>query len=149
MRAFVLFVLALLLALTAVAPTLAADEPPAPPYRVIVHPTNPVSSVDRQFLADAFLKKVKRWPGDEVIRPADLLLRDATRKEFTKRVLSRSIDAVKAYWQQQIFSGRDVPPPEFEDQAKVIAYVLKHPGAVGYISGTGSLAGAKVVRVGR
>lgn len=149
MRAVLFTVFALVLALTAVATTVAAGEPAPPPYRVIVHPNNPISSVDRQFLADAFLKKVKRWPNREVIRPADLFLRDGTRKEFTKGVLGRSVDAVKAYWQQQIFSGRDIPPPAFEDGEKVVAFVLKHEGAVGYVSGTVSLGGAKVVRVSK
>ena len=41
-------------------------------FVVIVHPGNPVTSVDRKFLADAFLKKVTRWPDERVIRPADL-----------------------------------------------------------------------------
>jgi ABC-type phosphate transport system substrate-binding protein len=149
MRPLLFAVLALVLTLTAVATRVAADEPSVPSYRVIVHPSNPLPSVGRQFLADVFLKKVKRWPDGDVIRPADLPLRNGTRKEFTGGVLGRSVDAVKAYWQQQIFSGRDVPPPELEDESKVVAFVLKHPSAVGYVSGTANLGGSKVVRVGR
>ena len=37
------------------------------------------------------------------------------------------------YWQQRIFSGRDVPPPEFELDREVVEYVLKHAGAIGYV----------------
>ncbi len=149
MRALFSTVFALVLALTAFATTVAAGEPAPPPYRVVVHPSNPLSSADRQFLSDAFLKKIKRWPSGAAIRPVDLPLRDGTRRQFSKGVLDRSVDAVRAYWQQQIFSGRDVPPPGLEDEAKVVAYVLQHEGAVGYVSATANTSGSKVLRVAR
>jgi hypothetical protein len=54
---------------------------------------------------------------------------------------------VRSYWQQLIFSGRDVPPPELDSDADVVKYVSKHAGAIGYVSGNGDLAGVKVVIV--
>ena len=36
-----------------------------PPYRVIVNPGNPLASLERRFLADAFFKKAIAWPGGE------------------------------------------------------------------------------------
>jgi ABC-type phosphate transport system substrate-binding protein len=136
----------LLLALTGVASMVSAEQPQhSPPYRIIVHPNNPVTQLDQVFLQDAFLKKVRHWPGKQTIRPADLTPRSSTRSRFSKEVLGRSVQAVKAYWQQRIFSGRDVPPPEFDSDAKVVAYVLSHEGAVGYVSGTADLGGSKVV----
>lgn len=137
----------LLLALIALSATVSAEPPPA--YRVIVHPHNAVSGADRNFLQDVFLRRVKRWPNDKVIHPADLAPSSRVRKRFTEDVLGRSIAAVKAYWQQRIFSGRDVPPPEFESDEQVVAYVLKYEGAVGYVSENAALRGAKVLGVGR
>lgn len=116
-------------------------------YVVIVNPGNPASSFDRSFLADAFLKKVTSWPGGEVIHPVDLPARSRVRHGFTRDVLHRSISEVKGYWQQRIFSGRDVPPPELDDDAAVIAYVMRHPGAVGYVSTETKLSGPKVISV--
>ncbi len=124
-----------------------ADTPPPPPYVVIVHPRNPTGAASRKFLADAFLKKTTRWPNGEVIRPADLGADSPTREKFTEDVLKRSVSAVRSYWQQMIFSGREVPPPELGSDEEVVRYVLKHSGAVGYVSGTASLGGAKVVAV--
>lgn len=143
MKRFFLALLILVLGLTAAA-WVSADESG---FRVVVHPNNPVTSVDRTFLQDAFLKRIKRWPGDEVLRPVDLEVRSGVRKYFSKQVLGRSVQAVRAYWQQRIFSGRDVPPPELASDQEVIAYVLRYPGAVGYVSAGGDLKGAKVVRV--
>jgi len=62
-------------------------------------------------------------------------------------VLKRSVEAVKGYWQQRIFSGHDVPPPEFDSDDDVVKYVLKHEGAVGYVSGNANLNGSKVLTV--
>jgi ABC-type phosphate transport system substrate-binding protein len=139
--------LIVVLALAVLYPALVAAQPNPPPYVVIVNPRNDLASVDRKFLEDAFLKKVTRWPNDETIRPVDLPARSPIRRRFTMEVLGRTVDAVKLYWQQRIFSGRDVPPPELDTDAEVVQYVLRHGGAVGYVSGGASLDGSKVLGV--
>jgi ABC-type phosphate transport system substrate-binding protein len=118
----------------------------APPYRVIVHPRNPLISAERAFVADAFLKKSTRWRHGEAIRPVDLE-DSAPRRTFSEEVLVRSVSAVRSYWQQQIFSGRGIPPPELDSDQAVIKFVLQNPGAIGYVSGHADLAGAKVLQV--
>jgi ABC-type phosphate transport system substrate-binding protein len=119
----------------------------APPeYRVIVHPRNSASSVARGFVTDAFLKKVTRWQNGEAIRPVDLQ-DSAARRSFSEQVLGRSVAAVRSYWQQQIFSGRGIPPPELDNDQAVVKFVLQNQGAIGYVSGHADLAGAKVLQV--
>jgi ABC-type phosphate transport system substrate-binding protein len=116
-------------------------------YVVIVSTNNPVSAVDREFLTAAFLKKTTTWGNGDVIHPVDLPPGSPTRRQFTEEVLRRSIPEVKGYWQQRIFSGRDVPPPELDSDEDVIQYVLKHDGAVGYVSGAAPLDRVKPVAV--
>lgn len=125
--------------------TLRAEEAPA--FRVISHPSRPERGVERSFLADAFLKKVTRWSDGEVIRPVDLGPQTAVRQKFTTRVLKRSVRAVRNYWQQRIFSGRDVPPPELDSEEAVLVFVAKTPGAVGYVSGSAKLQGVRELAV--
>jgi ABC-type phosphate transport system substrate-binding protein len=120
---------------------------PAPDYEMIVTSGQPEGAVDRVFLADAFLKKVTTWPDGNLIRPVDQTAGSPTRKSFTEDVLRRSVEAVKSYWQQRIFAGRDVPPPELDGNDEVVAYVAKHPGAVGYVATGTVLSGAKVLAV--
>jgi hypothetical protein len=122
---------------------------PAPSYRVIVHPRNELTSANHRFLAEAFLKKTTRWPSGETIRPVDLAADSSVRARFSEEVLDRSIGAVKSYWQQLIFAGRDVPPPELESDEAVVRYVLRNPGAIGYVSGSAGLdmGGARVLVV--
>jgi ABC-type phosphate transport system substrate-binding protein len=147
MRAFSALALTLALALTALCATVFAEPRPSPSYLVIVHPANPATAVDRQFLEDAFLKKLTRWSNDEGIRPVDLAPGSPARRKFTEDVLHRSVEAVKSYWQQRIFAGRDVPPPELDTDDDVVKYVLKYEGAVGYVSGAATLRGSKVIAV--
>jgi ABC-type phosphate transport system substrate-binding protein len=137
-------VLLTIAAVLAAAP-LAAEEKPA--YRVIVNPANPATELDRKLVADAFLKKVSRWPNNELIRPVDLGSDDAVRERFTAEVLGRSVSAIKNYWQQLIFSGRGVPPPEVDSDDAVVKYVLKHKAAIGYVSPGADVGEARAVTV--
>jgi ABC-type phosphate transport system substrate-binding protein len=114
---------------------------------VIVHPANRASRIDRQFLAEAFLRRATRWPDDTPIRPVDLGPDARARIRFSEEVLSRSVASVRSYWQQRIFSGQGLPPPELPDDESVVAYVLSHPGAIGYVGPGAALNGTKTVEV--
>ena len=124
-----------------------AAEPPRSAYVVIVHPANRVSRIDRKFLAEAFLRRATRWPDDTPIHPVDLGPDARARIRFSEDVLSRSVASVRSYWQQRIFSGQGLPPPELADDESVVAYVLGHPGAVGYVAAGTALNGATVLEV--
>ena len=103
------------------------------------------TKVDRKFVTDAFLKKRTRWGDAQVIRPVDLSASSAVRRRFSDQVLGRSLDAVRRYWNQQVFSGRGVPPPQVNNEAAVVEYVLTHPGSIGYVTAGTDIRGAKVV----
>ena len=145
MRAMRAALLASILAcVTAFAPSHAAESSG---YRLIINPRNPATDVDRRFLEDAFLKKTTRWGTGDVILPVDAGGDSPVRRTFSEDVLGRSVATVKSYWQQRIFAGRDLPPPELPTDAAVVKYVLEHPGAVGYIAAEANLGGAKILIV--
>lgn len=118
-----------------------------PELRIVVHPSNAMRSAEPSFLADAFLKKVTRWPSGETIRPLDQAPASPVRRLFSRSILKKTVAAVRSYWQQRIFSGRDVPPPEVDSDAAVIAYVERNPGAVGYVSSGAKLGSARELQV--
>jgi hypothetical protein len=124
-----------------------ADASEVAELKMIVHPSNSARAVDKGFLSDAFLKKVTRWPSGETIRPLDQRPDTAVRRSFTRGILKRTVAAVRSYWQQRIFSGRDVPPPELDSDESVIAYVERTPGAVGYVSGAAKLGSSRELQV--
>lgn len=116
-------------------------------YVVIVNPENPIGASNRDLLRDAYLKKATEWPNGETIRPINLSSRFTQRDRFTHEVLRKTPPQLKAYWNQQIFSGKGVPPPEANAVGDVIDYVLAHPGGVGYIPARADPGRAKVVRI--
>lgn len=114
-------------------------------FKVIVHPDNPVTSVDREFLRRAYLKKATEWKHGRAIRPIDLRSRVPARQRFVHEVLKKTAAQVRSYWNQQVFSGKGVPPPEAESTAAAIRFVLANPGAVAYLPADADPGRAKVV----
>jgi ABC-type phosphate transport system substrate-binding protein len=135
------------LILAALTATAVAAELPRAEYVLIVHPGIPASRIDRNFLAEIFLRRATRWPDDAPIRPVDLGPESRTRARFSQEILSRSVSSVRSYWQQRIFSGQGLPPPELGDSDAVVAYVLSHPGAIGYVAPGTALKGATILEV--
>ena len=116
-------------------------------YKVVANSANPTSSVSRDQLSGLFLKKAP-WPNGQSVQPIDLAEDSPVRRAFTSAVHGRPVSAVKAYWQQKVFSGRDVPPPEKASDAAVLAYVEANPGAIGYVSAAAPIGhGVKEVTV--
>jgi hypothetical protein len=118
-----------------------------PGFRVIVHQECRTSKAPRRFVANLFLKEATRWEDGQAARPVDLKPDNALRRRFSEAVLNRSVSAVKSYWQQRIFSGRGIPPPELESEQAVLEYVATHRGAVGYVSPAADTSKVKVLRV--
>lgn len=116
-------------------------------YKIIVHPGNPATAIDRQFLRDAYLRKTNDWAGGAEILPIDLTARYSVRERFGHDVLKKTPSQLKNYWNQQIFSGKGVPPPEADTADSVVSYVLANPGAVGYVPLDADTREAKVIKV--
>jgi hypothetical protein len=114
-------------------------------FRVVVHPQNHQAVFDRDLLTDAFLKKRMRWPDGEAMQPVDQRFEAPARARFSEAVLRRSVFAIRSYWQQRIFTGRGVPPPELGTDEAVIRYVQSHRGAVGYVSDHADTTGVRVL----
>ncbi len=117
-------------------------------YKLIVHPASSVSALSRLQAKKMFLKKETKWPNGQKVLPVDLKASSSTRRVFSKKVIGKSVSSIKSFWQQQIFSGRGVPPPEKRTEKLVLAYVLANPGAIGYVSASANTGRAKVLAVG-
>lgn len=140
--------LVLIAASAAAQPASRAATPAAGEFVVIVNAANPTVSVDRDDLSRMFFKRLVKWPNGVAVDPIDLSPVTQPRIAFTKSVHRKPVGAVRAFWQQQIFSGRSVPPPEKGSDADVIEYVRQNPGAVGYISASHQLqSGVKPLEI--
>ena len=135
--------LILLAVLMTLQPAGAAEE-----FVVIVNAANPVTSVASGQLSSLFLKKLTQWGGGLPAMPVDLGPESPVRESFSRQIHRKGTAAVKAYWQQMIFSGREVPPAEKASAREVVAFVSANRGGVGYVpAGTALGAGVKTVEV--
>lgn len=126
--------------LVATAPGRAAEG-----FQIVVHRANPATTLTRDQVSKMFLKKIARWGDGQAVSPVDQRATSPVRARFSTAIHRKDASAVLAYWNQMIFSGRDVPPPERASDAAVIAFVRANPGAIGYV--TAATAEVKVVDV--
>lgn len=124
------------------------ETAPAQDFAVVVNANNPVASISKEELAKLFLKKSASWQSGQSVAAVELPMSAKAREAFARDVLGKSMSQLKAYWQQMIFSGRDVPLPEKPSDADVLAFVRANPNAIGYVSPGADLGrGVKVVTV--
>ena len=117
-------------------------------FQVIANLAKPATSLNKGDVAKVFLKALGKWESGLVAAPCGNAASKAVTDAFARTVLGRSASALESYWQQQIFAGKDIPPPEKKSDEDVIAYVQATPGAIGYVAvGTTLGAGVKAVRV--
>jgi ABC-type phosphate transport system substrate-binding protein len=114
-------------------------------FQIIVNASNPVKSLSAEEAAKYFIKKVAKWENGAVVMPVDQVQKSPVRVAFTNDVHGKAVSAIVAYWQQQIFSGGSIPPPEKATDAAIIAFVKANPGGIGYISAGVAADGVKVV----
>ncbi len=124
-----------------------AGRAAAQEYKVVVNSANPASEISADALGKIFLKQVSKFPEGGAATPVEPAKASPARAAFAKTVLGRTVQNLDTYWQQQIFSGKDVPPANKATDDDVVAFVKGNPGAVGYVSGSAAVTGVKVVTV--
>lgn len=116
-------------------------------FKVIVNSANSTSDLPAAVAAKIFLKETTKFPNGSAAVPVDQGKSSPVRAAFSKSVIGRPVSAVESYWQQQIFSGKEVPPAAKSSDDDVVAFVKGNPGAIGYVSAGASTAGVKVIDV--
>ncbi len=135
---------AALLAIAALFAGVAPARAGAQGFQIIAHSSVKADAIDKATAEKVFLKKAASLNGGAVT-PVDQAIASAVREAFSKSVLGKPAAAVNQYWQQQIFSGAEVPPATKTGDDAMLEFVKSTPGAVGYVSAGASTAGVKVL----
>ncbi len=93
---------------------------------VIGHPSTS-EAVTVNTVRDIYLNRSK------ALTPFELPEGHAVRGEFHEKVTSRNDAQLKAFWSQQVFTGRGNPPQVQPNPAAVKSAVASTPGTIGYI----------------
>ena len=127
---------------------LVAAKPASAQYVVIVNASSSVTEISKSDLSKVFQKKSRELPDGTSAAPVDLDAASSVRSAFSDAVHGRGVSAIEAYWQQQIFAGKDVPPESKSSDAEVMAFVGGNAGGIGYVSANATLgAGVKAITV--
>jgi ABC-type phosphate transport system substrate-binding protein len=125
-------------------PVLAQVQDPA---KVIVHPGNTATQIQRDALVAIYKGQMVRWKDNAPITPVDQSVRSPARVAFTEKVLRETVLAMQNYWMRQLQQGR-VPPMVKASDQEVAAYVRANKGAIGYVTAGFALdEGVKVLAV--
>ncbi len=117
-------------------------------FKVVVNAANPISEISKSDASKIFQKKSQKFGNGQRASPVDLPANSPVREQFSQGVHGRSASAIASYWQQQIFSGRGVPPEEKASDSAVLDFVRSNPDGIGYVAADTSLGdGVKVVTI--
>jgi ABC-type phosphate transport system substrate-binding protein len=100
---------------------------------VIVAKGAPPRSLNRETLADVFLRQQTFWANRDPIVPVNLDVSHPLRRSFSERVIRLNPDDLDNYWNDQYFHGI-FPPHVLQSEEAVMRYVAETPQAIGYVS---------------
>ena len=108
---------------------------------------NPVTRLGNAEIQRIYLGRLQAWEMNGVMQPVapvDQKVDSPVRAVFSQRVLRKSVGETASYWRQELYAGRNVPPPE-QSEAEALATVRSVIGAIAYVSANADLTGVKVV----
>jgi ABC-type phosphate transport system substrate-binding protein len=114
---------------------------------VIVHKSNPLTTVSSDMLAKYYKKTIQLWDSGSKIDPVDLPDQHPLAVEFSDRILHLTIDVKHSMWTIRTLSGQGTPPKQLPTEAEVVAYVRSKPGAIGYVDRASADDSVKIIAV--
>jgi hypothetical protein len=126
--------------------TMFAVSASARDYVVVAHPDVAATRVNLKTLQAIFLGEKSEWEKGEKIMPVTLD-GGAAHEAFVKDVLRKTPMQFSNYWNQQLFTGKGVPPRSFTTAEELMEYVAKTRGAVGYVPASVPLRQVKALEV--
>ncbi len=99
---------------------------------LVANPGVPVNTLAPNDARRIFLLRQRFWPHGQRIAPVNLPAASPLRRDFSMKLLGRSVREMSEYWNEMYFHGTE-PPAVLESERAVLLYVARTPGAIGYI----------------
>ena len=100
---------------------------------IITHPDTHVASLKKKDIRDIFLGRKKSWDKNEKITLATLKEGEVY-EQFLNGFVNKTPFQFRNYWREKVFLGEGENPRFFETEERLIDFVVRTKGAVGYIS---------------
>ena len=114
---------------------------------LVAHPSNSNDSISKSDCGRIFLGRSKAFPDGSTAVAVNQASESQVRLEFDKEYLGKSSSQIKAFWSNQLFTGRGVPPEELSDSSAVVERVAKDASALGYVDSSQVNDSVKVITV--
>lgn len=112
----------------------------------VVNPQGADASITVDDLKAVLLGNKIKWNGGGVIKLA-VLTSGPAHEKVMQDYAQRSADQFDKYWKKLVFTGKGVMPQQAADEAALLDYVAKTPGAIGYVSAAAASGQVKVLSV--
>ena len=112
----------------------------------IVNAQSTETSLSAEDLKSVLLGNKIKWDGGGVIKLA-VLTAGPVHDQVMQERAQRSADQFDKYWKKLVFTGKGVLPVQAADDAAVLDYVAKTPGALGYVAAASVTAQVKVLTI--
>ena len=113
-------------------------------FIVIVNKDN-ASAVDKATAARMFTGDMKSWGDGTPVTAVDLPEDNPVRASFSTDVIGKSVSNMKAFWAQNVFSGKALPPKQVASDDEVKKLVSSTKGGIGYIKPSSADASVRTV----
>ncbi len=138
----------IIFALAAIGVLTGSQRLEAQAFKVVVNAANPISAISKSEASRIFQKKTDKFSNGRQASPVDLIKDSPVREQFSQGVHGRSASAISSYWQQQIFSGKGIPPEEKGSDSAVLDFVRSNADGIGYVAADAPLGdGVKTVTI--
>jgi ABC-type phosphate transport system substrate-binding protein len=101
---------------------------------IVVNKSTTLDTISSADLRSMFLGEKTKWPDGKKVTPVETSPQSPERALLLKAVFKMSDAALKRYFMQAAFTGKDIsPPPELPSAAALKQFVARTPGAIGCI----------------
>ncbi|WP_461422270.1 hypothetical protein [Ketobacter sp.] len=100
---------------------------------VVVNSKSTVERFSSRELVDLYMGRNLYFPNGSLILRLDQAPESATRVQFYRGLVNKSVAEVNAYWAKLLFTGRATPPQTVESAAGVLQAVKSNLNAIGYV----------------
>ena len=122
------------------APVAAAD------YYIVVSEKNATRSLSAQEALHIFMGRTRSFP--DGLPATSYELADAPQRAgFYRTLADMSLAQVTSYWARLMFSGRNLPPQQVDDQAALMDKIRNNPQAIGWLPHPPAQRGLRTVLV--
>ncbi len=111
---------------------------------VIVHPKNN-AKISEKDLKRLYLAKKKKFSNGDAAMPLNHKDNVDIRVAFDKEMAGKSPSQMKSYWAKLVFTGKEVPFKQVENDAEMIELVSKNESVIGYVDESAVTGDVKVV----